>query len=192
MLGVEIRGQRLVHERVEEGERHPPECALRAGTLYGLDGFDRAAHVLGAARVVLQPLDETALIASALLAQIFVGLPKLQDARAFVALGRTKGEIGIVEVRGVGLPASRRDDVAVQRIQPERLIGLARHQLVEISPDRAESTLGEPKDLGLPERGLRLDTGEQALQLLRYARDSFQPDDGKSPVSLVEVRLARL
>ena len=72
LFRVEILGQRLVRERIEEGERHPPERALRRRTLRGLDRFDGGAHVPGSTGIVLEPLEESALVAAALLAQVFV------------------------------------------------------------------------------------------------------------------------
>src|SRR6266481_1994681 len=72
LFGVEILGQRLVRERIEEGERHPPERTLRGRTLRGLDRFDGGAHVPGSTDIVLEPLEESALVAGALLAQVFV------------------------------------------------------------------------------------------------------------------------
>src|SRR5437899_3584952 len=86
LFGVEILGQCLVREGIEEGERYPPERALRGRALRSLDRFDGGAHVLGSAGIVLEPLEESALVATALLAQVFVRSAGLQRARSLVAL----------------------------------------------------------------------------------------------------------
>src|SRR6266849_7748572 len=65
LFGVEILGQRLVREGIEEGERHPPERALRGRALRRLDRFDGSAHVPGSTDIVLEPLEESALVAAA-------------------------------------------------------------------------------------------------------------------------------
>src|SRR6266480_5805772 len=67
LFGVEILWQRLVREGVEEGERHPPESALRGRALRRLDRFYGGAHALRSAGIVLEPLEESALVATALL-----------------------------------------------------------------------------------------------------------------------------
>ena len=48
------------------------------------------------------------------------------------------------------MPAPRCDDIAVQGIEPERLIGVARHELVEVGADSVEGALDQPEDLALP------------------------------------------
>jgi hypothetical protein len=127
-----------------------------------------------------------------LLAQVLVRLARPQCARKLVALGRTEREIRIVEIRRVGTSAPRRDDIAVQGIEPEGLIGAARHELVEVGADSVEGALDKPEDLALPKGGLLFDAREQAFKLFGYASDAFQTDDRKRPVCLVQVRLARL
>src|SRR5256885_11482047 len=192
LLGVDILGQRLVREGVEEGKRHPPEGALRAWTLRPLDRLDGGAHVLGTARVALEPLEESTLVAAALLAQVLVRIARPQCTRKLIALGRAETEIRIVEVGRVGTPAARCNDVAVQGIEPEGLIGAASHELVEVDADSVEGALDQPEDLAFPQGSIFLDAREQALKFLGYASDAFQTDDRKRAVRLVQVRLARL
>src|SRR5256885_4027334 len=192
LFGVDILGQGLVREGVEEGERHPPEGALRAWALRPLDRLDGGAHVLGTARVVLEPLEESTLVAAALLAQVLVRIARPQCTRKLIALGRAETEIRIVEVGRVGTPAARCNDVAVQGIEPEGLIGAASHELVEVDADSVEGALDQPEDLALPQGSLFFDAREQAFELLGYASDAFQTDYRERAVCLMQVRLARL
>src|SRR6266853_1160582 len=150
LFGVEILGQCLVREGIEEGERYPPKGALRSRTLYRLDRIDGGAHFFGPAGIVLEPLEESALVAAALLAQVFVRFGRLRCARKLVTLGRAESEIRIVEICRIGMPAPRCNDIAVQGIEPEGLIGVARHQLVEVGADSVEGALDQPEDLVLP------------------------------------------
>src|SRR4029077_15777724 len=112
LFGVEILGQCLVRESIEEGERDPPKGALRSRTLDCLDRIDSGAHFFGPAGVVLEPLEEPALVAAALLAQVFVRFGRLRCARKLVTLGRAEGEIRIAEICRIGGAAPRRTDLA--------------------------------------------------------------------------------
>ena len=150
LFRVNILGQRVVRESIEQGKRHPPEGALRGWALRRFDRFDGGAHVLGSARVVLEPLEESTLVAAALLAQVLVRIARLRCARNLIALGRAESEIRIIEIGRIGAPAARCNDVAVQRIEPQGLIGVARHELVEVGADSVKSTLDQPEDLALP------------------------------------------
>src|SRR5437660_10835958 len=163
LSGVDILRQGLVREGVEEGERHPPEGALRAWTLRPLDRLDGGAHALGAARVVLEPLEESALVPAALLAQVFVRIACPECARKLLALGRAESEIRIIEIGRVGTPAARGDDVAVQGREPERLIGAARHELIEVGADSVEGALDQPEDFAPPKGSLLFYAREQAF-----------------------------
>src|SRR5258708_8476934 len=104
VFGVEILGQCLVREGIEEGERYPPKGALRSRTLYRLDRIDGGAHFFGPPDIVLEPLEKSALVAAALLPQALARFGPLRCSPSLVTLGRAESEIRIVEICRIGMP----------------------------------------------------------------------------------------
>jgi hypothetical protein len=183
-------GQGARDQSIEEAERRPPERTMRRRDLCGLDRDHGGAHVLAAARVLANELEQPALIAGTLLAVVRLRRGARHRHRRAVALRRPRAQVRIVEVDGIGRVATaRRGEIAIGGVELERLVGGAAEQFAEIRRELADRALDRLDRLRGGRTASALQVTDERLDFLREPGHAVEPDDGERAVRLMEVRL---
>ena len=197
--GIEISRQRTLHQRLEESLRRPPERALRGQALGLFDGAHRFEHLQCAlvpagivpVRIVLQPFQETPLVARALVTEVARRFLGMQRHRHPLAPRRPRRQIGKIQVGLIGFlrvaAVARRDQFAVDREQAQRLVCRAGHELLEIAGDGGDHACAQCECRRLTRHDSLADVGQQTFEFFGDARHAVQTDDGQRAVGLVQV-----
>ena len=191
-----IGTHRRIPQRFDEGQCRPPEGARRLGFLGGFDmgqGIQHQLPTLFSLQRLGQPQQETFLVAGTLILEQLLQFTRRQGRYCPRPLGRTQRQVGEEQVaRPRRRNAPRFSQFEIDRHQAQRLIGLAGHQFVEISPHSSHRPANSG-NRGIIERGTTfLKCIEQGFQRLGHLRDAVQANDRQGTMHLVHMRAAKL
>ncbi len=185
-LGFRQIGQSVCGECIEHAQRDPPVGAGGGGGARHFDHGHRDFHLGDALGIILDPLQQAAFKAQARGLESRRESLRGQRRGFFFALRRALGEIGEKQFgRPRSRQAARHHHRAVGEKQPQRLVRVACHQVVEIAAQRCKAALRRC-NCGTDILGcVFAQRCQQLLDRVGEFRNSVEADDSQRAMRLV-------
>ena len=185
-LGFRQVGEAVCGERIEHAQRDPPVGAGGGGAARHFDHGHRDFHLGDALGIILDPLQQAAFKAQARSLEARSESLRGQRRGLLLAFRRTLGQIGEKQFgRPRGRQTARHNHRAIREKQPQRLVRMTGHQIVEISAQRSKAALRRrycSTDILACVFAQRC---QQLLDCVGEFRDAVKADDSQRTMRLV-------